>query len=88
MKNIDTEFVMKILLNSKKTSLLVKGAPVYQLLKSIKNLKKSDLVYLDTLHRDHLEVFNKRGQFKVVLDIDGNILLDKSRKSKGRTIKL
>ena len=47
------------------------------------DLKKGDHFYLDKLHGDHVEVFNKRGKIKEVLDFGGNRLenkLDEARK--------
>lgn len=36
-------------------------------------IKKGDQFYLDAQHKDHLEVFDKRGNFKAVLNLDGSI---------------
>ena len=43
---------------------------------------------LDSLHKDHLEVFDKNDKFKFVLNLDGSMNLDKSAKAmkEGRRI--
>ena len=51
-------------------------------------LRKGDYFYLDSLHWDHLEVFNKNGTFKYVLNLDGTINVSKSSKAIGRTLAL
>ncbi len=59
---------------SRKTSNMVKGASVYEVTGKTGNyyLKKGDQYYLDTLHRDHMEVFDSRGKVKAVLNLDGS----------------
>lgn len=51
------------------------------------NLKRGDIIYMDKLHGDHIEVFNKHGKVKFVLNIDGsqnfkktNIAIKENRK--------
>ena len=45
---------------------------VYEVVdKGIDGLNKGDLDYLDGLHMDHLEVFDRRGKFREVLNLDG-----------------
>lgn len=58
---------------SQKTSSVVKGATVYKVTGKTGNnyLKKGDQYYLDTLHHDHMEVFDGRGKVKAVLNLDG-----------------
>ena len=80
-------------LNFERTGKTFQSAPVYRVSEKMKigdvDLKKGDHFYLDKLHGDHVEVFNKRGKIKDVLDLGGNRLenkLDGARKE-GRTIK-
>ncbi|MDR9571771.1 filamentous hemagglutinin [Streptococcus sp. 27098_8_113] len=51
-----------------------------------RNLRKGDYLYLDGLHMDHFEVFDKRGNFKSVLNLDGTLNTDKLLKAKGRKL--
>ena len=53
----------------------------YQVRKDIPgtDLKKGDIFYLDKAEKDHLEVFNKRGKAKMVLDLDGNLHVTKTK---------
>ena len=44
-------------------------------------LKKGDHIYLDNFHKNHYEVFNKRGEAKSVLNLDGTINASKSQKA-------
>ena len=49
--------------------------------------KKGYGIYLDALHKDHLEVIDKTGKVKFVLNLDGTLNVDKTFKAKGRTVK-
>ena len=52
-------------------------------------LKKNDRFYLDALHKDHLEVFDRNGKFKMVLNLDGTLNAQKTelvRRQGGRTL--
>ncbi|MFG1487211.1 hypothetical protein ABMA77_14105 [Halobacteriovorax sp. RZ-1] len=53
-------------------------------------LKKDDYLYLDGLHKIHLEVFNKKGNIQSVLNLDGRINIKKTAASlkEGRRINL
>ena len=80
-------------LNSERTGKTYQSVPVYRMSEKMKigdvDLKKGDHFYLDKLHGDHVEVFNKRGKIKEVLDFGGNRLenkLDEARKE-ARNIK-
>lgn len=46
-------------------------------------------MYLDNLHKDHLEVFDKFDNVKFVLNLDGSINVDKTNKvlAEGRKLK-
>ena len=52
-------------------------------------LNKGDHFYLDKLHGDHIEVFNRRGKVRDVLDLGGNQMREKFERAKneGRNIK-
>ena len=41
-------------------------------------IKKKDHYYLDGLHKDHPEVFNKNGNIKNALNLDGTLNVSKS----------
>ena len=51
-------------------------------------LKKGDHFYLDAMHMDHIEVFDKFGNFKTILNLDGtvNIAKVKAVRKDGRNI--
>ncbi|MBR0573021.1 MULTISPECIES: hypothetical protein [Pasteurellaceae] len=57
---------------SKQTAKMYQGQSVYEAKKKIGEfIKKGDQFYLDNKHKDHLEVFDKRGNFKHVLNLNG-----------------
>jgi hypothetical protein len=68
---------------SQKTGRVFQGAPVYKMTEKVKigetALKKGDHFYLDNLHKDHLEVFNKQGKLVDVLNFNGERLVKKLR---------
>ncbi|PEA54982.1 cytosolic protein [Bacillus pseudomycoides] len=72
-----------------KTSKKYQGQTVYKVDKKVDNpyLKKGDQFYLDNLHKDHIEVFDKQGNFRAVLNLDGNINIEKTKKAIGRKLK-
>ncbi len=50
------------------------GQSIFRVTENIdQNLKKGYHVYLDALHKDHLEVFTKHGHFANVLNLDGSL---------------
>jgi hypothetical protein len=57
-----------------KTSRRYDGQPIYVVNDKVNNhfIKKGYQIYLDGLHKDHLEVFDKSGNFKYVLNLDGS----------------
>ena len=62
-----------------KTHIIYKGQSVFEIIQDIsKNLQKGYRIYLDSFHKDHLEVFNKRGKFISVLNLDGSLNLEKT----------
>ena len=83
-----TEFGRKLKQSLRKTSRKYQGQTVYEVVdKGIDGLKKGDLVYLDGLHKDHLEVFNKRGELKTILNLDGSVNNTKYDVGIGRNIR-
>jgi filamentous hemagglutinin len=48
--------------------------------------RKRYIFYLDKTHDNHLKVFNKQGEFKKVLNLDGTKNAAKTRGGEGRTI--
>ena len=82
-----TEFGQKLKQSLRKTSRKYQGQTVYEVVdKGVDGLNKGDLVYLDSLHMDHLEVFNKQGKFEKALNLDGRINKMKSTRGIGRKI--
>jgi hypothetical protein len=70
-----------------KTKKYVQGQSVYKMMKDVGDyLKKGDQLYLDSLHKDHLEVFRKDNKFKTVLDFCGKEIVAKARKAEGRRL--
>lgn len=51
-------------------------------------LNKGDKFYLDNLHKDHLEVFDKRGNAKNVLNLDGTLNYSKTESALAEKRKL
>ena len=64
------------------------GSPLPYSLASQETLKKGIHYYLDKTHKDHIEVFNKRGGIEDVLDFTGKTLQKKleNAEKQGRTI--
>lgn len=75
--------------NLSKTNLKYDGQTIYKVTSKTGNeyLKKGYGVYLDALHKDHLEVIDKLGNVKYVLNLDGTLNADKTAKAIGRVIK-
>lgn len=77
-----------------KTNYRYQGTSIYKSKRNVKDadgniiLKKNDHFYLDRAHGDHVEVFNKRGQFERVLDLEGRVMKHKTERAEGRTIEL
>ncbi|MWN32928.1 hemagglutinin [Gilliamella sp. Pra-s54] len=73
--------------NSTKTKRQYDGQSIYTANKPINDfIDKGDQFYLDGLHKDHIEVFNSRGKFKFVLNLDGSLNRDKTAQAKGRRL--
>lgn len=75
--------------NLSKTNVQYQGQSIYKVTEKTGNeyLKKGYGVYLDALHKDHLEVINKAGDVIYVLNLDGTLNADKTAKALGRTVK-
>ncbi|WP_242585388.1 MULTISPECIES: LXG domain-containing protein [unclassified Enterococcus] len=85
----ETEFGSSIKNKVSKTKKNYDGQQVYKADKKIsENLRKNDQFYLDGQHKDHLEVFDKQGNFRFVLNLDGSINGAKTAKAakQGRRI--
>lgn len=75
--------------NATKTSKKVQGESVYQVDHTInKHIKSGDQLYLDKRHKDHLEVFNKSGNFKHVVNLNGSVNTQKTNQAKTQGRKL
>ncbi|CCW30106.1 hypothetical protein ABLA30_03325 [Xenorhabdus nematophila] len=75
--------------DSQKTSKIYQGQSVYQASDNIdQHIKKGDQFYLDGSHKNHLEVFDKRGNFRVVLNLDGSINETKTKQAEAEGRKL
>ena len=71
----------KIKNNSLKTSNRVQGQSVFQVNEKIlkfKEIRKGDFYYLDGKHKNHLEVFDKKGKIRRVLNLDGTVNIEKT----------
>lgn len=78
---------MGIKSSSRKTSKIYDGQTVYKVTKNAGPLRKGDHYYLDGLHKDHIEVFDKNGRFLKVLNLDGTVNASKTATAVGRSIK-
>lgn len=79
----ETEFGSKIKNSLTKTKQQFQGQSIYEVTSKTDNmyLKKGDKLYLDNLHKDHLEVFNKRGNAKAVLNLGGTLNVSKTEQA-------
>ena len=72
---------------------MIHGQSVYRLDRKVTISEElifdiGDQFYLDALHKDHLEVFNKRGKIVTVLNLDGTVNAKKASQARqeGRRI--
>ncbi|MGX2970712.1 polymorphic toxin-type HINT domain-containing protein, partial [Ursidibacter sp. B-7004-1] len=70
---LNNKFSKELKDNSQKSEKKYDGMPVYKITKRIDRLSKGDQIYLDNMHNDHFEVFDRHGEFKFVLNLDGSI---------------
>lgn len=84
----ETKFGQQTKESVEKTSKRCKGRQVYKVTKKIPNceLNEGDLFYLDSLHKDHLEVCGKNHKIKLVLNLDGTKNPTKTKCAFGRPI--
>lgn len=84
----ESKFGMELKRASDPTSRQWDGQTIFKLNRKLNKygLKKGDQFYLDAVHKDHLEVFNKRGKFKTVLNLDGTENILKREAAKNRKI--
>ncbi len=88
-KFFETEFGQLLKKNSTKLHQTYQNQPIYRMDKNIgEYLKKGYHYYLDNAHKDHLEVFDKNGFAKSVVNLDGSLNTAKSLSSAGRKIDL
>ena len=74
---------------TQKTNYQFQGQSVYKVTSNVgDNIKKGDLVYLDGLHKDHLEVFDAKGNFKSVVNLDGSVNQSKTDAGSGRKLNI
>ncbi|WP_227791512.1 hemagglutinin repeat-containing protein [Burkholderia sp. BE17] len=74
---------------TQKTNYQFQGQSVYKVTSNVgDNIKKGDLVYLDGLHKDHLEVFDGKGNFKSVVNLDGSVNQSKTDAGSGRKLNI
>lgn len=72
---------------SQKTRLTpIDGQSVYKATSDVGAISKGDYFYLDGLHKDHLEVFDSRGKFRAVVNMDGTVNQSKTDAGQGRRI--
>jgi filamentous hemagglutinin len=72
---------------TQKTSQIYQGQSVYKASNNIgTTIKKGDQFYLDGQYKNHLEVFDSKGNFKAVLNLDGSINKIKTEAAKGRKL--
>ncbi|WP_078579613.1 T7SS effector LXG polymorphic toxin [Salipaludibacillus agaradhaerens] len=85
----DMEFGKSISNSLSKSKVKYDGQSIYKVEKKTDNqyLKKGYGVYLDALHKDHLEVIDKTGNVKYVLNLDGTLNKDKTEKAYGRVVR-
>ncbi|MOA39992.1 hypothetical protein D3C78_1618170 [compost metagenome] len=72
----------------RKTNQKYQGQTIFQATKDNgSTIKKGDQLYLDGAHKNHLEVFDKKGYSKAVLNLDGSINQSKTDAAKGRRLR-
>ena len=86
----ETDFGEQLKKSVRKTKRHYDGQAIYEVVdKSIPGLKKGDQVYLDGMHKDHLEVFTRNGKISQVINLDGSINVRKTEEAirQGRKLK-
>jgi hypothetical protein len=68
---------------SRRTKQAYQGQTVYKTMDNIgSNIKEGDIFYLDAKHRNHLEVFDENRRIKAVVNLDGTLNDDKTKKAR------
>ncbi|BBO59910.1 hemagglutinin repeat-containing protein [Mycoavidus sp. B2-EB] len=84
----ETEFGKEMKHIAKPTKEICKGARLYKATDEIKGIvNEGDFFYLDTAHKNHLEVLDRHKEFKHVLNFDGTINEGKTDKAEGRKLR-
>ncbi|OZM58405.1 hypothetical protein CIB95_02210 [Lottiidibacillus patelloidae] len=85
----DMEFGQSIKNSLSKSNIKYDGQVIYKVTQktSSEYLKKGYGIYLDGMHKDHLEVINKTGHVIHVLNLDGTLNTDKTKKAFGRNVR-
>ena len=86
----DTDFGEQLKKSVRKTKRHYDGQAIYEVVdKNIPGLKKGDQIYLDGMHKDHLEVFTRNGKISQVINLDGSINVRKTEEAirQGRRLK-
>ncbi|WP_192881069.1 MULTISPECIES: hypothetical protein [unclassified Photorhabdus] len=72
-----------------KTSKRYQGQSIYQAQGKLGDIiKKGDQMYLDGAHKNHLELFDSKNNFKAALNLDGSVNVDKTKAGQGRKLKI
>lgn len=72
---------------SQKTRLTqIDGQSIYKATENVGAIRQGDYFYLDGMHKDHLEVFDSRGRFSAVVNLDGTVNQSKTNAGQGRRI--
>jgi len=80
----NTKFGQELKQYVRKTSKQKHGQTVYEVTEKLPEygLKEGDQLYLDGLHKDHLEIFKKNGKAKDVLNLSGSRNLEKAKEAR------
>ena len=69
-----TNFGEEVRKNVRKSNAIYDGQSIYVAQGPIGNeIRKGDKLYLDGMHKDHLEVFEPTGKIRTVLNLDGTV---------------
>jgi len=83
----DTEFGQRLKNVVRKTSQQKHGQTIYEVTCDLREygLRKGDKLYLDGMHKNHLEVYRKNCSFKTILNLDGSENKEKALRAAGRS---
>ena len=75
-------------LTSTKTGGIIDGQAVYKSSDDVGTyIRSGDQFYLDGSHKNHLEVFDRSGNFRYVLNLDGSVNVKKTASAQGRKLR-